>query len=116
MSAILDPAVLDVLRSLTAPGEPDVLSEVLRMFLVEVPPRMDRLRNAWASGNIEEVHRTAHSLKGSAGNIGANALFAVCKELDDKSRSGDTTAVGPLIDAVGVEYGRVETEIARLLQ
>lgn len=115
MSAILDPAVLDVLRSLTPPGEPDVMSEVLRMFLVEVPPRMDRLRNAWASGNIEEVHRTAHSLKGSAGNIGANAMFAVCKELDEKSRGGDLAAVGPLVDAVGVEYGRVETEIARLL-
>jgi HPt (histidine-containing phosphotransfer) domain-containing protein len=113
--AILDPAVLDVLRSLTPPGEPDVLSEVLRMFLVEVPPRLDKLRNAWQAGNIEEVHRTAHSLKGSAGNIGANGLFAVCKELDEKSRSGDVSAVGPLVDAVAVEYGRVETEIARLI-
>lgn len=112
---VLDPAVLEVLRSLTPPGEPDVLSEVLRMFLVEVPPRMDRLRNAWAAGNIEEVHRSAHSLKGSAGNIGANALFAVCKELDEKSRAGDTGAVGPLIDTLGVEYGRVEAEIARVI-
>jgi HPt (histidine-containing phosphotransfer) domain-containing protein len=115
MSAILDPSVLDTLRSLTPPGEPDVLSEVLRMFLTEVPPRLDRLRNAWAAGNIEEVHRAAHSLKGSAGNIGANALFAVCKELDEKSRAGDVGAVGPLVDALGVEYGRVETEIARLI-
>jgi HPt (histidine-containing phosphotransfer) domain-containing protein len=115
MSAILDPAVLDGLRSLTAPGEPDVLSEVLNLFLVEVPPRMDRLRNAWAAGNIEEVHRAAHSLKGSAGNIGANAFFAVCKDLDEKSRSGDTGAIGPLVEAMGVEYGRVQVEIARLI-
>lgn len=112
--AVLDPAVLDVLRSLTPPGEPDVLNEVLGMFLVEVPPRLQKLRNAMAAGNIEEVHRTAHSLKGSAGNIGANAMFAACKELDDRSR-GDVAAVGPLIEAVGVEYGRVKTEIARLI-
>ena len=113
--AVLDPAVLDVLRSLTPPGEPDVLNEVLGMFLVEVPPRLQKLRNAMAAGNIEEVHRTAHSLKGSAGNIGANAMFAACKELDDRSRGGDVAAVGPLIEAVGVEYGRVKTEIARLI-
>lgn len=115
MSAILDPAVLDSLRSLTPPGEPDILAEVLSLFLSEVPPRLERLRNAWADGNIEEVHRAAHSLKGSAGNIGANALFAVCKELDEKSRVGDVSAVGPLVDALGVEYGRVETEITRLI-
>lgn len=115
MSAVLDPAVLEGLRSLTPPGEPDVLSEVLQMFLAEVPPRLDRLRNAWAAGNIEEVHRAAHSLKGSAGNIGANALFAVCNALDEKSRSGEVGAVGALVDALGVEYGRVEAEIARLM-
>ncbi|HWI18854.1 MAG TPA: Hpt domain-containing protein [Vicinamibacterales bacterium] len=107
--------MIETLRSLTPPGEPDVLSEVLQLFLTEVPPRIDRLRNAWAAGNIEEVHRAAHSLKGSAGNIGANAFFEVCKELDEKSRSGQADAVGPLVDALGVEYGRVEVEIARLL-
>lgn len=113
--AVLDPAVLDVLRSLTPPGEPDVLSEVLQLFLAEVPPRLDRMRNAWAAGDIETVHRTAHSLKGSAGNIGANALLAACKELDDRSRAGETASVGQLVDAVVAEYGRVEAEIARLV-
>ncbi len=53
-----------------------MLAEVLQLFLEEVPPRMDRLRNACAAGNIEEVHRAAHSLKGSAGNIGAQRLSA----------------------------------------
>jgi HPt (histidine-containing phosphotransfer) domain-containing protein len=115
MAAVLDPAVIEALRGLTPPGEPDVLSEVLNMFLAEVPPRLERLRNAWAAGNIEEVHRAAHSLKGSAGNIGATALFDVCKELDEKSRSGQVDAIGPLVDALAVEYGRVEIEIARLV-
>src|SRR6185295_12102038 len=60
--AVLDPAVIDTLRQLTAPGEPDVLTEVLKLFLEEVPARMARLRNAWTAGNIEELHRAAHSL------------------------------------------------------
>lgn len=111
---VLDQSVIDVLRSLTPPGEPDVLNEVLSLFLAEVPPRLEKLRNAQAAGDIELIHRIAHSLKGSAGNIGANAMFAVCKELDEKSRAGDTGAAGPLIEALGVEYSRVEAEIARL--
>ena len=111
---VLDPAVIATLRQLTAPGEPDVLTEVLKLFLEEVPARMTRLRNAWAAGNIEEVQRAAHSLKGSAGNIGAREMFEICKQLDGSAKSGGLAAAGPLIDALGAEFGKVEEEIRRL--
>ena len=112
---VLDPAVTSALRTLTAPGEPDVLAEVLNLFLAEVPPRMTRLRNAWVAGNIQEVQRAAHSLKGSAGNIGARRLYAVCSQLDDKARLGDVAGATPFVDALGVEFGKVEVEIRRVL-
>lgn len=113
--AVLDPGVLDGLRKLTSPGEPDVLAEVLRLFLEEVPPRILRLRNALAAGNIQDLQRAAHSLKGSAGNIGARRLFEVCRQLDDIARSGDLTTAPRLLDALGLEFGKVEAEIHRLL-
>ena len=112
---VLDPVVTNALRLLTPPGEPDVLAEVLNLFLSEVPPRITRLRIAWAAGNIEEVHRAAHSLKGSAGNIGARRLYEVCSRLDEKGKSGDVGSAAPLVDALGVEFGKVESEIRRLL-
>ena len=112
---VLDPAVLNTLRKLTSPGEPDVLQEVLKLFLDDVPARLTRLRNAWASRNIEEVQRAAHSLKGSAGNIGARRLHALCSQLDDKGRSGDLDALGPLVDALGEEFDKVEAEIRRVI-
>ena len=111
---ILDQAVISGLRKLTPPGEPDVLVEVLKLFLEEVPTRIARLRNAWQAGNIQEVHRAAHSLKGSAGNIGARRLFEVCRQLDDISKSGDLADATPFVDALEVEFGKVESEIRRL--
>lgn len=112
---VLDHAVIESLRQLTPPGEPDVLAEVLRMFLHEVPPRIDRLRIAWVAGNIEEMYRAAHSLKGSAGNIGAQRLFGVCKRLDELGRAGDLTSAAPLLDALGIELAKVEAEIHRII-
>jgi HPt (histidine-containing phosphotransfer) domain-containing protein len=112
---VLDQAVIDSLRQLTPPGEPDVLAEVLRLFLAEVPPRLARLRNACTAGNIEEVHRAAHSLKGSAGNIGARRMFDVSRRLDDLSKSGAVADAPRLIDELEVEFGKVESEIHRLL-
>ena len=112
---VLDPAVIDSLRQLTPPGEPDVLDEVLRLFLDEVPRRLDRLRAAWSAGDVTEVHRAAHSLKGSAGNIGAHALYAVCKQLDERGKAGDLAGTEHLVAALAEEFGKVEGEIRRLL-
>jgi HPt (histidine-containing phosphotransfer) domain-containing protein len=113
---VLDESVIETLRQLTPPGEPDVLTEVLQMFLQEVPPRIERLRNAWTTGDIQEVHRAAHSLKGSAGNIGAQRLLAVCRQLDDRAKPAEPATTAELVAALDVEYARVETEIRRLLK
>ncbi len=115
-AAILDPAVLETLRQLTPPGEPDVLTDVLTLFLQESPRRVEQLRNAYAVGDIQEVQRSAHSLKGSAGNIGAHRLLDVCRQLDEHGKAGAHAHLGPLVDALGVEFGKVEVEIRRLIQ
>ena len=115
MPPALDPAVIVSLRELTPPGEPDVLKEVLQLFLDDVPGRIGRLRQAWQAGNAVEVQRAAHSLKGSAGNIGANDLLAVCRTLDERGKSGDLTDMDGLMASLDTEYGRVEAEIVQLI-
>ena len=114
--AVLDQSVIASLRQLTPPGEADVLAEVLQMFLREVPPRIEFLRNAWTAGDIEEVHRMAHSLKGSAGNIGALRLFAVCRQLDDREHPADPAVMAALVRGLDVEFDKVKEEIHRLLK
>jgi HPt (histidine-containing phosphotransfer) domain-containing protein len=114
---VLDPAVVESLRQLTPPGEPDVLSEILTVFLTEVPRRIDRLKAAWRLGDAAEVQRSAHSLKGSSGNIGAEALFDVCRQIDERAKARDVRLdqLDTLIAALDREYVRVEAEIRRLL-
>jgi HPt (histidine-containing phosphotransfer) domain-containing protein len=111
----LDPAVVDTLRQLTPPGEPDVLTEILNVFLTDVPRRIDQLKAAWRDGKATDVQRAAHSLKGSSGNIGADGLYEVCRQIDDRAKAGELR-IEPLITALDLEYGRVEAEIKRLLQ
>ena len=112
---VLDSTVVSGLRQLTPPGEPDVLAQVLNLFLAEAPLRMDRLRNALAAGNIEEVRRAAHSLRGGAGNIGARRLSEVCRQFEAQGKSGDLAGSAALVNALGVEFDKVEVEIRRLL-
>jgi HPt (histidine-containing phosphotransfer) domain-containing protein len=116
MSDVLDPAVIETLRQLTSPGEPDVLDEVLKIFLQEAPLRIERLRTFLAAGNIQEVQRAAHSLKGSAGNIGASRLHELCRQVDEKGRAGELAGLTPLVDNLATEFGKVEVEIHRLMK
>ena len=92
-----------------------MLKEVLQLFLDDVPARIGRLRAAWQAGNTVEVHRTAHSLKGSAGNIGATQLHDICRQLDEQGRAGDLSRMQPLVAALDVEYAKVEAEIKQLI-
>ena len=113
---VLDPAVIDRLRQLTPPGEPDVLAEILNLFVHEAPKKIQLLQSALDGGDAGQVARVAHSLKGSSGNIGANALNDVCRRIDDLARSGELSAVPPLAAALTSEYHRVELAIKQLLQ
>ena len=112
---VLDPEVIESLRELTPPGEPDVLKEVLQLFLDDVPTRIGRLRAAWQAADTAEVHRTAHSLKGSSGNIGATQLHDICRLLDEQGRAGDLSQMQALVASLEVEYARVEAEIKQFI-
>lgn len=112
---VLDPDVVETLRRLTPPGEPDVLQEILTLFLDEVPKKINALHAAVAAGDATAVRRTAHSLKGSSGNIGAHAMYDVCRQLDDRARSEAPARLQPLLDAIDAEYRKVRMEINRLL-
>ena len=80
-----------------------------------MPPRVVRLRNAWAAGNIEEVRRAAHSLKGSAGNIGARKLHAICGKLDELGKSRALADGAALVAELDGEFDNVDREIRRII-
>lgn len=111
----LDPQTLDTLRQLTPPGEPDVLAQVLKLFLEEAPRRIERLRSALTEGNAVEFQRLAHSLKGAAGNIGANAVHDAARRADAVGKSGRLDAAAPLVEEIERHLAEVVTEIERLL-
>ena len=111
----LDPHVLDTLSRLTPPGEPDVLAQVLRLFLDEAPRRLERLRTVLAKGDAAEFQRVAHSLKGAAGNIGAHALFDAARRADELGKAGRLDSATPLVTEIERRVAEVVTEIERLL-
>ena len=107
----LDPEVVATLRELAAEGEPGLFGELAGLFLAELEPRIEGIRSGVLAGDAGEVSRWAHSLKGSAGNLGAGRLSAVCGRIEQEARGGGTTESATLLPAMEAEARRVRVAL-----
>ena len=82
--------VLDVEEAVTnLAGDRDLYREVLAMFTSSLPEQLDALRRASTNVNIQNVAAIAHSLKGSASNIGAERARQLAMRIEELAQQGD---------------------------
>jgi len=70
------------LQELAECGEKDMVAEVLTLFQADTESRLQVLRSAAEAGDRVRTRAQAHSLKGSAVQVGAMALAEACRELE----------------------------------
>ena len=107
----IDPDALAGLRELQEEGEPDLLRELIEMFLADAEPRLASLREAEGQANALVVEREAHALKGSCANFGARPMARICERLQSAGRSGGLAQAPALLAQLQVEYERVRTAL-----
>ncbi len=80
--------------------DPGAEHEVLAEFLAAAPARMEHMRAAIDGGDDTAAGHEAHTLKGSCRMLGADALAAICEEIEGRVDAGDHAAtLGLLADA-----------------
>jgi HPt (histidine-containing phosphotransfer) domain-containing protein len=85
------------LRGLQQDGEPDLLDEVIRMFVEDSRARVAQAEAALAARDAEELRRLTHSLRGSAGMLGADAVADASKQIETAAATGDLDVAAPLV-------------------
>jgi len=105
----LDPGVLGELRALTTPG---FVGEAMTMFEASASRGMERVRGALQRGDLADLERAAHSLRGSCAIIGARPMMELAAALEDGARAGEAGEPGALL-ALEAEFARVKRAIAR---
>lgn len=63
--------------------------ELVQEFREQAGVLSERIKNAVDARDAEELHRAAHSLKGSAASVGAVQLCEAATSVDDRARVGD---------------------------
>ncbi|HZE97439.1 MAG TPA: Hpt domain-containing protein [Planctomycetota bacterium] len=107
----INPKVIADLRGLQTPGEPSFLVELIDIFLKEADGHLEKLRAAFASKDEALFTRSAHTLKGSCGNLGALAMSRICADLQTVGHEADWTRAAVVLPTLEVEYRSVKTEL-----
>jgi signal transduction histidine kinase/DNA-binding response OmpR family regulator/HPt (histidine-containing phosphotransfer) domain-containing protein len=85
---VLDPKALQAIRALDPARGDAVVARVVDSWLRSTPGSVGRMRDAAAVGDLETLHREAHSLKSSSASVGAMRLSGLAREMEAHGRQG----------------------------
>ena len=103
--------VIGELRALQGAGTPGFLAELIDLFLKEAGGHLGKLRESLASKDARTFGRSAHTLKGSCGNLGAQAMSRMCADLQSAGHAADWARAAELFPALEEEFKAVTREL-----
>lgn len=100
----------DALQELALGGEWDIVAEVLTLFQSDTQSRLGILREAVQSGDRRRVRSQAHSLKGSAVQVGAGWLADSCREMEQTAEARPDLL--PLLEEIEARFSHISNLIS----
>jgi HPt (histidine-containing phosphotransfer) domain-containing protein len=108
------PVDLERMRE-AADGDEDFLRQLVEVFIDDTDLRVRELSAAISAGDPRVVGRTAHQLKGSSANMGANGLFDFARRLEKLGEGNSLSGASELFTALEAEFHRVRSELKRVI-
>jgi HPt (histidine-containing phosphotransfer) domain-containing protein len=108
-AAALDAALADLEETV---GDREFVAELIGDFLAGLPAQLLELRAACSGGDLEQLHRSAHTLKSNAATFGVEGFALACRELEHAARAGDAADTEKLVARVEAEAARAAPGLA----
>jgi CheY-like chemotaxis protein/HPt (histidine-containing phosphotransfer) domain-containing protein len=93
-----------------------LLTHVVSVFLKESPNYICQLRQYLEYGDIQNVTRHAHTIKGAAANVGGETLRAVAREMEKAGKAGDLDTARGYMDEVERQFEHLKEAMENGLQ
>ena len=97
-------------------GNEDLLTELVELFVEDVPTLLEGIRNAIANADPERLGRHSHTLKGSASNLSAGRVTEAALELERIGHSRDVEGAEDAFSVLDSEVGKLLTILTQMLE
>jgi CheY-like chemotaxis protein len=111
---IIDTTVTDGLRALDRKGGASRLGRAVTRFVESAPSLVGTIRESHAKGDADALWRAAHSLKSSAGALGAKRLSLASAEIEIGARTSGVAAVTALVADIQKELNAATQALQEL--
>lgn len=111
MSSHVDEETISMLKEVME----DDFDNLLHTYINDSAVRIDELKKYLTAADCDLLRRTAHSLKGSSGNLGATSLASLCLQVEAQSKEGVLDGIEVIINQIETEYQEVEGIMRRYL-
>jgi len=88
-------------------GNQEIYKKLLGVFLTSKAGAISEIRATLDIGDSDKAERLAHGLKGVAGNVSANGVYELAKDLEALIKSGERAEIDKAIDRLSPELDRV---------
>lgn len=93
-----------------------LLKKLIVIFLERVPSQIELLLEQQIQKNWKEVEYIAHSMKSSAGNLGAKKLFFYTQELETEAKNQNIPKINDWIQEIQNEYPVLQKKLEQILK
>ncbi len=108
----IDMRALERLRKI---GGEAFLSKIVTLFVSHAEPAIKEAAACLRVGDLDSVQRAAHSLKSSAGNLGAQQLQSLAGRIEQLAENQKAGEIQLLLADLEAAYLRAKARLAREL-
>jgi HPt (histidine-containing phosphotransfer) domain-containing protein len=95
-------------------GDTTFTLEIIQMMIQDGEARVKAIREACDHQTWDAAGKEAHSLKGSALNVGAFELAKLCAQIDDAARTLKSTVETAMVETVEQEFESVRQQLLQI--
>jgi HPt (histidine-containing phosphotransfer) domain-containing protein len=92
------------IATLQQPGQPNVLHNIIGLYLTSSQTQIDALRQALREQNHDAMMALAHTLKSASATLGAHRLAALAKQLEEACRTAHGEQAEGLITRIEIAH------------
>src|ERR1035441_6494584 len=100
------------LRQLAECGDAELVEELIAVFQTDTAERLELMHRAVDAADYTTVRLEAHTIKGSALQVGANRLAEVCLKMEIEARKTRPEGLVPLFRALLRSFAAVAGVVA----
>lgn len=103
----LNYATLEALIFLQDEDDPHLVTRLINIFIIDSKKRIEELTRAVNQNDLPTIRKITHAMVSSSGNLGADRLTALCRQLEDLAIEEQTQQINPVFTKLLEEFEQV---------